>query len=56
MPFVPNSVFCFVKTNNAFHGVEPLEKEDTDRWVLLFDVFISEETQLKEEEAKAKLK
>ena len=56
MPFVPNSAFCFVKTNNAFHGVEPLEKEDTDRWVLLFDVFISEETQLKEEEAKAKLK
>jgi hypothetical protein len=56
MPFVPNSAFCFVKTNNAFHGVEPLDKETTDRWVLLFDIYISEETQLREEEAKVKFK
>jgi len=56
MPFVPNSAFCFVKTNNSFHGVEPLEKEDTDRWALLFDIYISEETQLREEEAKARSK
>ena len=54
MPFAPNSAFCFIKTNNSFHGVEKLEVEDTDRWLLLFDIFLDKDTFLREEQAKAK--
>lgn len=39
MPFVPNSLFVFVKTDNSFHGVEPVTDPDTRRWLLLFDVY-----------------
>jgi hypothetical protein len=38
MPFVPNAMFCFCKTDNSFHGVEPVEDPETRRWLLLFDV------------------
>ena len=24
MPYVPNSAFCFFKTDTSFHGVEPV--------------------------------
>ena len=54
MPFVPNSAFCFIKTNNSFHGVEKLEMEDTDRWTLQFDIFLDKDSYLREEEAKTK--
>lgn len=37
MPFVPNTLFAFVKTPNAFHGVEPI-KEQIRRDLLLFDI------------------
>jgi len=39
MPFKPNSLFCFVKTNNSFHGVEPVTDPDTKRWLLLYDIY-----------------
>lgn len=39
MPFVPNSLFVFFKTENSFHGVEPVTDPDTKRWLLLFDVY-----------------
>lgn len=39
MPFVPNSLFCFFKTDNSFHGVEPVTDPDCRRWLLLFDVY-----------------
>ena len=39
MPFMPNSLFCFVKTDNSFHGVEPVSDPDTKRWLLLYDVY-----------------
>ena len=55
MPFAPNSAFSFIKTNNSFHGVEKLEVEDTDRWLLLFDIFLDKDTFLREEEEKAKI-
>jgi FkbM family methyltransferase len=35
MPFKPNSMFAFLKTNNSFHGVE---KCDATRDVLLYDI------------------
>ena len=55
MPFIPNSAFCFIKTNNSFHGAEKLEVEDTDRWLLLFDIFLDKDTFLREEQEKAKI-
>lgn len=39
MPFVPNSLFCFLKTHNSFHGVEPVGDPDTRRWLLLYDIY-----------------
>ena len=54
MPFMPNSAFCFIKTNNSFHGVEKPEMEDIDRWTLQFDIFLDKESYLREEEAKIK--
>lgn len=37
MPYVPNALFAFMKTNNAFHGVEPVDG-DVVRQLLLFDI------------------
>ena len=39
MPFKPNALFAFVKTNNSFHGVEPVVDPDTKRWLLLYDIY-----------------
>lgn len=39
MPFVPNSLFIFLKTDTSFHGVEPVQDPDTRRWLLLYDIF-----------------
>ena len=39
MPFRPNSLFAFVKTDVSFHGVEPVSDPDTRRWLLLYDVY-----------------
>ena len=39
MPFLPNSLFIFVKTDTSFHGVEPVMDPDTRRWLLLYDIF-----------------
>jgi len=52
MPYVPNSAFCFIKTNNSFHGVEQLEMEDTDRWSLQYNVHITKEILEQEKEAR----
>ncbi len=38
MPFLPNSLFAFAKTDNSFHGVEPFDVADAGRWLLLFDL------------------
>lgn len=38
MPFMPNSMFAFVKTDNSFHGVEPVTDPDVRRWLLLYDI------------------
>jgi hypothetical protein len=39
MPFMPNSLFAFVKGDNSFHGVEPVGDPGCRRWLLLFDVY-----------------
>lgn len=41
-PFLPNSLFAFFKTDNSFHGVEPVADPDCRRWLLLYDIFVKE--------------
>jgi hypothetical protein len=38
-PFAPNSMFAFFKTDNSFHGVEPVADPDCRRWLLLYDIY-----------------
>ena len=38
MPFVPNSMFAFVRTPRSFHGVEPIAENEPRRDLLLYDV------------------
>jgi hypothetical protein len=45
MPFLPNSLFVFFKTDNSFHGVEPVTDPDTRRWLLLFDIYAQLQSQ-----------
>jgi len=40
MPYLPNSAFCFLKTNDSFHGVEKLIEEGYGRWLLLYDIYV----------------
>jgi hypothetical protein len=39
LPFLPNSLFAFVKTDNSFHGVEPIGDPNCKRWLLLYDMY-----------------
>jgi hypothetical protein len=39
MPFRPNSLFAFLKTNVSFHGVEPVNDPGIRRWLLLYDIY-----------------
>ena len=39
MPFLPNSLFAFFKTDTSFHGVEPVTEPDCRRWLLLYDIY-----------------
>jgi hypothetical protein len=43
MPFVPNALFAFLKTPNAFHGVEPVVERDVRRDLLLYDIKVQGE-------------
>ena len=54
MPFVPNSAFCFIKTNNSYHGVEKLEMENVNRWSLQYNLYLTDETLEKEKNEKKK--
>jgi len=38
MPYVPNTLFAFLKTHNSFHGVEPVTDPNVRRDLLLYDV------------------
>ena len=53
MPYKPNSAFCFLKTDNSFHGVERLVEDGYGRWLLLFDIYakIDEGTQMTQQVA-----
>ena len=38
MPYRPNCLFAFVRTDDSFHGVEPLAEADVRRDLLLYDI------------------
>lgn len=38
MPYVRNTLFAFMKTPNAFHGVEPVTEPGVERALLLYDI------------------
>lgn len=38
-PYVKNSVFGFLKTNNSFHGVEKIQ-DTNERWLFAYDISI----------------
>lgn len=40
MPYRPNSLFAFLKTDESFHGVEPIIAEGIERDLLLYDIRI----------------
>jgi hypothetical protein len=44
MPFKPNSLFFFFKTDGSFHGVEPVTDPDARRWLLLYDIYARPKT------------
>lgn len=39
MPFVPNSVFGFLRSNCSFHGVEPLNSQEKERISLCYTLW-----------------
>jgi hypothetical protein len=41
MPYVPNTLFAFMKTDNAFHGVEPIAERNVERALLLYDIRVA---------------
>ena len=41
MPYVPNTLFAFMKTDNAFHGVEPIAESNIERALMLYDVRVA---------------
>lgn len=44
MPYRPNTVFGFLKTDRSFHGVEPLPDPNTCRHILGYDIRIRKAT------------
>jgi hypothetical protein len=48
MPYLPNSLFAFVKTHNSFHGVEPISEKGIRRDLLLYDIKVQNPPELKQ--------
>ena len=42
MEYRPNTLFAFVKTDNSFHGVDPIADADVLRDLLLYDIQVEE--------------
>jgi hypothetical protein len=40
MPFQPNALLGFLKTDRSFHGVEEIRGEDIERNVLLYNIYV----------------
>lgn len=39
-PYLPNSLFGFIRTDNAFHGVEPVTDAGVQRDLLLYNLYL----------------
>lgn len=40
LPYRPNALFGFIRTDNAFHGVEPVREPDVQRDLLLYNLYL----------------
>jgi hypothetical protein len=40
MEYMPNSLFAFFKTDNAFHGVDPINDKEIERNSLLYNIYV----------------
>jgi hypothetical protein len=40
-PYLPNSLFAFLKTDSAFHGVERIDVDDVERDLMLYNIYVS---------------
>jgi hypothetical protein len=40
MPFLPNALFGFFKTDRSFHGVEAIKDDGIERNVLLYNIYV----------------
>jgi hypothetical protein len=49
MPYLPNSLFAFVKTHNSFHGVEPIRETGIRRDLLLYDIKVPNPPEFKQQ-------
>lgn len=43
MPYLPNTLFGFLKTDHSFHGVDPITEPDVRRDVILYDIRVVSE-------------
>lgn len=53
MEYLPNTLFAFMKTPQAFHGVEPITQADVQRDLLLYDIKVLPKQQLAQPNAAA---
>lgn len=42
MPYVPNSLLAFAKTDQSFHGVERIQDDGIERHVLLYNLYVKQ--------------
>ena len=49
MPYLPNTLFAFVKTYNSFHGVEPIREAGIRRDLLLYDIKVHNPPELRQQ-------
>jgi len=45
MEYLPNTLFAFMKTNDSFHGVEPITQPAVQRDLLLYDIKVQQTQQ-----------
>ncbi|MDP1682152.1 MAG: hypothetical protein Q8L39_10325 [Burkholderiales bacterium] len=41
MEYKPNSLFAFLRTNNSFHGVEPIIEDEVERDLILYNIRVA---------------
>jgi hypothetical protein len=40
MPFVPNALFAFFKTDRSFHGLDQINEGGVQRDLLLYNIYV----------------